>query len=103
MRSSLIGLTVFLLVALLVLMVLAWVLRQVVKAVRGRRPKPASADRCRCGYELSNLELIRCPECGKVFGFSATPEELGLSEEELRRAAEARERRAKAKTEQQSR
>ena len=90
------GLTVFLLILLLALMVLAWVTRQVVKIIRRRRPKLV-INRCSCGYELTKLELIRCPECGKVFGFNATPEELGLSEEELRRTAEARERHTKAK------
>ncbi|HEY0008282.1 MAG TPA: hypothetical protein VGB55_06140 [Tepidisphaeraceae bacterium] len=45
---------------------------------------------CRCGYRLDNLQLPRCPECGKVVGFDATAEELGLSEEELFRAAQKR-------------
>lgn len=61
---------------------------------RSRREAPnAVSTRCRCGYELDNLDRIRCPECGRVFGFDATPEALGLSDEELRRATEARERR----------
>jgi hypothetical protein len=56
---------------------------------------------CRCGYELNNLSRIRCPECGRVFGFNATPEELGLSDDELRLATEARERRQAEKLAQQ--
>lgn len=60
---------------------------------RRHRQQATAPTSCRCGYELSKLDRIRCPECGRVFGFDATPEELGLSDEELRRATEARERR----------
>ena len=53
----------------------------------------ASSTRCSCGYALVNLDRIRCPECGRVFGFDATPQELGLTDDELRKATEAREQR----------
>jgi hypothetical protein len=40
---------------------------------------------CLCGYDLSGLDVARCPECGRVVGFDATPELLGLTPEELAR------------------
>jgi hypothetical protein len=48
------------------------------------------SERCSCGYPLTDLDRVRCPECGRVFGFDATAEQLGLSDEQLRRAAEVR-------------
>ena len=44
--------------------------------------------RCRCGYILKGLSLPRCPECGRALGFDKTFEELGISPQELRDAAE---------------
>ena len=52
-----------------------------------------SDQRCPCGYPLTNLNVPRCPDCGRVIGFDATAEQLGLSDEELRRAQLAREQR----------
>jgi hypothetical protein len=49
--------------------------------------------RCRCGYPLDQLDTIRCPECGRVVGFDATAEELGLTEEQLRLAKSRRDER----------
>ena len=43
---------------------------------------------CRCGYALSGLHLARCPECGRVTHFDATPEELGLTEQQLEQIAQ---------------
>jgi hypothetical protein len=58
---------------------------------RFRRRKPlVVVDRCKCGYLLENLSIARCPECGRVFGFDATAEELGLTSEQLQRAQAAR-------------
>ncbi len=42
---------------------------------------------CRkCGYELTRLNVPRCPECGCALGFTKTFEELGLSDDEVREA-----------------
>jgi hypothetical protein len=59
-----------------------------------RRPKPVvTVDRCKCGYVIEKLSAARCPECGRVFGFDATAEELGLTVEQLERAHAIRMRR----------
>ena len=55
----------------------------------------AAAGHCRCGYPLAGLALPRCPECGRVVGFDATPEELGLSSEQLERVKQAVEARGR--------
>lgn len=40
---------------------------------------------CRkCGYDLRGLTLPRCPECGSLWGFKKTAEELGIRESEMR-------------------
>jgi hypothetical protein len=59
-----------------------------------RRPS-ISQERCRCGYAMEHLDMARCPECGRVRHFNATPEELGLSPEELARAEQKRNEREK--------
>jgi hypothetical protein len=59
------------------------------------RKRPAPVERCKCGYVLENLSVARCPECGRVFGFDVTAEELGLTTEQLQRAQSARIERAK--------
>ena len=65
---------------------LRWGLNRWVRKVE-RRSRP---DHCKCGYALAGLDVARCPECGRVIGFDATAEELGLSQEELRRVQEVR-------------
>jgi hypothetical protein len=50
----------------------------------------ARTDYCPCGYPLKGLNVARCPECGRVIGFDASPEELGLTDEQLRRVQEVR-------------
>ena len=56
-----------------------------------KRKKPATpGDCCKCGYPLEGLSSARCPECGRVFGFDATAEELGLTDEQLQRAQTTR-------------
>ena len=57
--------------------------------VRRRKP-PVPIEHCKCGYSLEGLSVARCPECGRVFDFDATAEELGLTDEQLRRAQAAR-------------
>lgn len=41
--------------------------------------------RCQhCGYDLSQLELPRCPECGALRGFRVPLTKLGLTEGDVR-------------------
>jgi hypothetical protein len=80
-------------VALFGVLVLVFGLRRVLRRLEQRATERRAIERCTCGYPLAGLALARCPECGRVIGFNATAEELGLSDEELRRASEARERR----------
>ncbi len=62
----------------------ALVLRGVLRR-RGARSAAAEPITCsRCGYDLSALDVPRCPECGALRGFDVPLDELGLSEEEIR-------------------
>ena len=65
-----------------------------------KRPPPPAGERCKCGYPLDHLLVPRCPECGRVIHFDATPEQLGLTDEHLRQAQAARERRKQADAQQ---
>ncbi len=53
-----------------------------------RRLKRLTADRpahcANCGYDLSQLDLARCPECGALRGFTVPLTDLGLTEAEIR-------------------
>lgn len=40
-----------------------------------------------CGYNLTGLDIPRCPECGVLRGFQVALTDLGLSEAELRALA----------------
>ena len=51
---------------------------------RAKHRASANLHRCTCGYILDGLEVPRCPECGRMIGFNKTPEELGISEQEMR-------------------
>lgn len=64
---------------LVVTMVFGRVLRRSIKRIFEVR----SNDLCVCGYLLRGLDVARCPECGRVTNFNATPEELGLSRDQL--------------------
>ena len=66
-----------------------------IRKVSAEPPEPRTCD---CGYDLSRLDRARCPECGRVRFFDATPEDLGLSDAELRRLTEAQRRREEART-----
>jgi hypothetical protein len=66
------------------------VVRLAIRRFWHRRKRPAPVERCKCGYSIENLSIARCPECGRVFGFDATAEELGLTDEQLQRAQAAR-------------
>jgi hypothetical protein len=78
------------LVALIVLMIGA---RLCLRMFLGRRWRPVDPNRCKCGYTLAHLSVPRCPECGRVIHFDATPEQLGLTDQELQRAQAVRLRR----------
>lgn len=60
------------------------------KQAAARRDELAMGARCPCGYPLSNLDMGRCPECGRVLHFEANAEQLGLTTEQLARIAEKR-------------
>ncbi len=60
------------------------------RRLRAKLRGPGEGRRCGCGYLLARLEVPRCPECGRMIGFDKSPEELGVSEEEMRAAAEQR-------------
>jgi hypothetical protein len=62
---------------------------------------PDPQECCPCGYILENLSMPRCPECGRVIGFNATAEELGLTDEELLRAHAAKIKRKSQGTSQE--
>ena len=75
--------------------------RALTYAMSGRRARLATREEqvrlgalCPCGYDLTKIDLPRCPECGRVVGFEADPETLGLTPEEQARLAEVRRRRA---------
>ena len=38
-----------------------------------------------CGYNMEGQEIPRCPECGALRGFTTSVDELGLTEDEIRR------------------
>jgi hypothetical protein len=47
-----------------------------------RRPQnwlPVTAICQRCGYDLQQSPLPRCPECGALIGFKKSAEELGVT------------------------
>ena len=50
------------------------------------RAVPVREEACVCGYLLKGLDTLRCPECGRVIGFDVTPEELGLTDQQLKQA-----------------
>jgi hypothetical protein len=54
---------------------------------RGNATTDRSAERTcmRCGYDMRGLPVPRCPECGCLYGFTEPMENLGITEEELRR------------------
>ncbi len=71
--------------------------RLILRKVGGRlaiQEAKRSAQLCKCGYRLGELDIARCPECGRVSGFDATPDELGLWQEELMRVQSKRRERA---------
>ena len=96
MRSAIILWFVIGLGLLLAFVQFARILHRIIRRMmRGQAAARAEVEkqigqRCTCGYPIDQLQVIRCPECGRVFHFNATAEELGLSVEELHLAAERR-------------
>ena len=41
-----------------------------------------------CGYNMEGQSIPRCPECGALRGFTASVDQLGLTEEEIRKGFE---------------
>jgi hypothetical protein len=72
---------------------LAWRLIAIRRCLRRRRTPPAEMNRCVCGYDLNQLDTIRCPECGRVEGFDVTAEELQLTPQQLQLVKAKREAR----------
>ncbi len=53
------------------------------------RDAKASGKLCAaCGYNMEGQPIPRCPECGALRGFTASVDQLGLTEEEIRKGFE---------------
>lgn len=48
------------------------------------RVRSAKKNCLKCGYDLQGLTKPRCPECGCLFGFKESLEDLGINEDEVR-------------------
>ena len=85
LRQSILLMASVLVLGVGVLITIGWFFRRKTKRCVDRDGR-----RCVCGYLLVGLEIPRCPECGRMIGFDKSPEELGVSEEEMRAEAERR-------------
>ena len=88
----------WLVVLLVLFVILSPFVKKWIRAVVAKRDARRASDRCKCGYPLGELDIARCPECGRVSNFDATPEELGLTREELERAQRKRLERRQSKS-----
>ncbi len=50
-----------------------------------RRAKESGALCAGCGYNMEGQAIPRCPECGALRGFTTSVDQLGLTEEEIRK------------------
>ena len=75
---------------ILLVIVIRFAFNRFVKHVKSA---PDPQDRCPCGQKLANRSTTRCLKCGRLIGFNATAEELGLSQEELKRVQAAQAKR----------
>ena len=53
-----------------------------------RRAKENGALCAGCGYNMEGQAIPRCPECGALRGFTTSVDQLGLTEEEIRKGFE---------------
>ncbi len=67
-----------------------------------RRAKDSGALCAGCGYNMEGQTIPRCPECGALRGFTTSVDQLGLTEEEIRKGFE-RKREARNLPSQQKR
>jgi hypothetical protein len=67
--------------------------RRTMRMLQTNNTHQSTSAACICGYSQRGLDTLRCPECGRVSGFDATPEQLGLNDEQLRRALQKRQAR----------
>ncbi len=52
------------------------------------RAKDSGALCAGCGYNMKGQAIPRCPECGALRGFTTSVDQLGLTEEEIRKGFE---------------
>jgi predicted amidophosphoribosyltransferase len=71
-------------VATLAVAGLSWYRRRMRASASGQRVCP------HCGYDLRRVDIPRCPECGRAFGFDKTFRQLGIREDEVIRHTRAR-------------
>lgn len=62
-----------------------------------RRDRLTRGELCPCGYPLTNLDMGRCPECGRVLHFDVNADDLGLTPDQLARIVEKRRSRSEQK------
>lgn len=55
---------------------------------KGIASKEESIVCLKCGFDLRGAPIPRCPECGCLYGFTKTAQELGLSPEEQERLSQ---------------
>ena len=53
-----------------------------------RNAKDSGALCAACGYNMEGQAIPRCPECGALRGFTASVDQLGLTEDEIRKGFE---------------
>jgi hypothetical protein len=49
-----------------------------------------------CGYNLTGIEIPRCPECSRAWGFDMASEQIGIREDDVRSYVRQRRREADA-------
>ncbi len=57
-----------------------------------RDAKVSGALCANCGYNMEGQTIPRCPECGALRGFTASVDQLGLTEQEIRKGFERKQK-----------